>query len=359
MEHLIARANTPKRTLSSSHDEGSDTDKPKPNLTLRQFATPTGTFRWASLGHAKDAWRQDLREYRDTDSSSGSSYTRESSPATTSQSGASPKLPTSSLSNTEAPTVTTLLGISSVCLSSSLVARHLRLECRRTSIVDKPSSPATLRSESPRPSSSPDNSRQEDCESEQSHTRKSPDPIAPSPRTIETKSDLSRPTNIPRESSSRGRIPNYDKKAWEKYAVKKADNVKEYICQWSQQFPDRSLTCTYAALRPLMKRHVETVHLKYKTHSCKYCDRLFPQKANVEVHESSRHTKSKNNVCPHEECGLRFNDPARLHRHKVEAHGYIPKETKRRKKNGAGVARSANYESVQPWPTEGKSPDGE
>ncbi|KAK0486945.1 hypothetical protein EDD18DRAFT_1360155 [Armillaria luteobubalina] len=328
--------------LHSHHDEDNDTDKLKPNLTLRQFATPTGTFRWASLGHAKDAWRQDLREYRDTDSSSGSSTTREPSPATTSQSGASPKLPVSSLSHTEALTVTTLL--------ESL---------QRASIVDKPSSPMTPRSENPRPSSSPDDSHQEDCESQQSHIRKSRDPIVPSPRTIETKSDLSRPTNIPRESSSRGRIPNYDKKAWEKYAVKKIDNVKEYICQWSQQFPNRSLTCTYEALRPLMKRHVETVHLKYKTHSCKYCDRLFPQKANVEVHESSRHTKSKNNVCPYEECGLRFNDPARLHRHKVEAHSYIPKETKRRKKNGAGVARSADYESVQPWPTEGKSPDGE
>lgn len=344
MERLIARANTPKRTLSSSHhDEGSDADKPKPNSALRQFATPTGTFRWAGLGHAKDAWRQDVREYRDTDSSSGSSYTRESSPATTSQSGASPKLSISSLCHTEAPTVTTLL--------ESL---------QRTSIVDKPSSPVTHRSESPQPSSSPENSRQEGCvESQQSHTRQSPDPIVPSPRTIETNSDLSRSTSIPRESSSRGRVPNYDKKAWEKYAVKKADNVKEYTCQWSQHFPDRSLTCTYEALRPLMKRHVETVHLKYKTHSCKYCDRLFPQKANVEVHESSRHTKSKNNVCPYEECGLRFNDPARLHRHKVEAHGYIPKETKRRKKNGTEVARSADYESVQPWPTEGKLPDGE
>ncbi|KAK0491007.1 hypothetical protein IW261DRAFT_56775 [Armillaria novae-zelandiae] len=318
--------------LHRHHNEGNDADKPKPNLTLRQFATPTGTFRWASLGHAKDAWRQDLREYRDTDSSSGSSYTRESSPATTSQSGVSPKLPISSLSHTEAPTVTTLL--------ESL---------QRTTIVDKPSSPLTPRSENPLPSSSPDSSRQEDCESQRSHSRKSPDPIVPSPRTIETNSDLSRPTNIPRESSSRGRIPNYDKKAWEKYAVKKADNVKEYICQWSQQFPDRSLTCTYEALRPLMKRHVETVHLKYKTHSCKYCDRLFPQKANVEVHESSRHTKSKNNVCPYEECGLLFNDPARLHRHKVEIHGYIPKETKRRKKHGAGVARSADCDdSVQP-----------
>ncbi|KAK0468341.1 uncharacterized protein EV420DRAFT_1635591 [Desarmillaria tabescens] len=353
--------------LVSHHGEGADVDKRSSrssNPTLRQFATPTGTFRWAGLGHAKDAWRQDIREYRDTDSSSGSSYTRESSPATTSQSGASPKLPISSLSHTDTPTVTTLL--------ESL---------QRTSIADVPSSPKARRSESPRPSSSPvDSSHQElNGESQDSHTRQSPDSIIP-PRTIQSNTDLSKPTTIPRESSSRGRVPNYDKKAWEKYAEKKTD--KEYTCQWSQHFPDRSQTCIYEALRPLMKRHVETVHLKYKTHCCKYCDRLFPQasiqvtfdddtcsvvkighqqKANVEVHESSRHTKSKNNVCPYEKCGLRFNDPARLHRHKVEAHGYVPKETKRRKKNGAGAGASkpADYELVQPWPTEGKSPVGE
>ncbi|KAK0206536.1 hypothetical protein DFS33DRAFT_596658 [Desarmillaria ectypa] len=319
-------------------------DKPRSrfsNPTPRQFATPTGTFRWAGLGHAKDAWRQDIREYRDTDSSSGSSYTRESSPATTNHSGSSPKLPISSLSHTEAPAVANLL--------ESL---------QRTNIDDMPSSPIARRSESPRPSSRPvDSSHQEfNDKSQGSHTRQSSDPII-LPRTIQTNSDLSKPANIPRESSSRGRVPHYDKKAWEKYAEKKTD--KEYTCRWSQHFPDRSLTCTYEALRPLMKRHVETVHLKYKTHSCKYCDRLFPQKANVEVHESSRHTKIKNNVCPYEKCGLRFNDPARLHRHKVDAHGYVPKETKRRKKNGAGASRPTDYESVQSWLTEGKSPVGE
>ncbi|KAG7449233.1 uncharacterized protein BT62DRAFT_671553 [Guyanagaster necrorhizus] len=344
MERLLVTVNVPKRSLSSSpDDERGDMDKPtsrSSSPTLRQFATPTGTFRWAGLGHAKDAWRQVFREYRDTDSSSGSSYTRESSPATTIQSGASPKLPISSLSHAEAPAVATLLE-----------------PLEWTSLADNPSSLMAPRSESPRLSSSPEHSHKEfDDQNQDLHTRQSLDTIIP-PRTIRSNSDLSRPANTTRESSSRSRIPNYDKKAWEKYVEKKTD--KEYMCQWSQQFPDRSLTCTYKAKRPLMKRHVETVHLKYKTHCCKYCDRLFPQKANVEVHESSRHTKAKNNICQYENCGLRFNDPARLHRHKVDAHGYVPKETKRRKKNGdAKDSRPADYESVQPWSAEKKLPVG-
>ncbi|KIY71468.1 hypothetical protein CYLTODRAFT_123758 [Cylindrobasidium torrendii FP15055 ss-10] len=124
---------------------------------------------------------------------------------------------------------------------------------------------------------------------------------------------------------------------------------KKFTCHWD--------ICGYTAGRQLVKRHVESVHLHLRPHTCPHCPASFPQKANLAVHISCQHEKTRPFKCNDPKvvggdptCTRDFNDRAALHRHKIAAHGYVPKATKRSEK--FGKKGSAVHESLPPWATD-------
>ncbi|KAF8076373.1 hypothetical protein FPV67DRAFT_414472 [Lyophyllum atratum] len=126
--------------------------------------------------------------------------------------------------------------------------------------------------------------------------------------------------------------PITNSNAWEKYS--KRDQSKggqaTYVCLWGVKHGKHEIPCKYTAKKQLVKRHIQTTHLKYKPYMCATCNRRFPQKADLEIHISS-HTGLLPHACKYE-CGQAFKDPARRHRHHVDTHGYIPKTYKKRYK---------------------------
>ncbi|KAJ4478046.1 hypothetical protein J3R30DRAFT_3404187 [Lentinula aciculospora] len=99
-----------------------------------------------------------------------------------------------------------------------------------------------------------------------------------------------------------GRLPM----RWERYAV--YFGSQDFFCRWEG--------CSYKGNRQLVKRHVETKHMGL---------RRFPQKTSLNVHIASRQsiiTSTRDNPykCPFNGCLKAYNDPARLHRHKVDVH---------------------------------------
>ncbi|KAJ3852204.1 hypothetical protein EV368DRAFT_65111 [Lentinula lateritia] len=115
---------------------------------------------------------------------------------------------------------------------------------------------------------------------------------------------------------------------WEEFAVHVGRN--NYLCLWPGK------TCEYLAKKQLVKRHVETKHMKLK-------DR-FPQKTSMNVHVASKHTRNKPYKCPFDGCQQGYNDPARLHRHKINVHNYVPKVTIRCKKRSKVSSPSSDYD---------------
>ncbi|KAJ3930009.1 MAG: hypothetical protein NXY57DRAFT_1062784 [Lentinula lateritia] len=120
---------------------------------------------------------------------------------------------------------------------------------------------------------------------------------------------------------------------WEEFAVHVGSN--KYLCLWPGE------TCKYLAKKQLVKRHVETKHMKLK-------DR-FPQKTSMNVHVASKQfivisTRNKPYKCPFDGCQQAYNDPARLHRHKIDVHKYVPKATIRCKKRSRVSSPSSDYE---------------
>ncbi|KAJ7095372.1 hypothetical protein B0H15DRAFT_109634 [Mycena belliarum] len=97
-----------------------------------------------------------------------------------------------------------------------------------------------------------------------------------------------------------------------------------YQCKWTT--PDGP--CRYSSKKQLVKRHVETTHLKIKPFLCDICKKAFPQKTSLEIHKHG-HTGDTPHQCKYE-CGRSFKDPARRHRHHVDVHGYVPKQGKKK-----------------------------
>ena len=54
---------------------------------------------------------------------------------------------------------------------------------------------------------------------------------------------------------------------WESYAkeVQTANGRAAYLCLWTVKHGNRALTCNYSSKKQLVKRHIETTHLKFKS----------------------------------------------------------------------------------------------
>ncbi|KAJ6485008.1 hypothetical protein C8R47DRAFT_543191 [Mycena vitilis] len=133
---------------------------------------------------------------------------------------------------------------------------------------------------------------------------------------------------------------------WESHAVQIRNPEGRgvaYQCTWmTSEGP-----CHYWSKKQLVKRHVETTHLKFKPFVCDICSKAFPQKTSLEIHRHG-HTGDTPHQCNY--CSKSFKDPARRHRHHVEVHGYIPKQGKRKQHPTGGVQgeETSPYESFPP-----------
>ncbi|KAL1726621.1 hypothetical protein EV714DRAFT_287103 [Schizophyllum commune] len=64
-----------------------------------------------------------------------------------------------------------------------------------------------------------------------------------------------------------------------------------------------------------------------RPYRCDWCGKGFPQKGSLTGHIASQHDKSK--MVPCIDCGERFADRAKLHRHRVKEHGHVSKKQRR------------------------------
>ncbi|EIW76101.1 hypothetical protein CONPUDRAFT_139557 [Coniophora puteana RWD-64-598 SS2] len=145
--------------------------------------------------------------------------------------------------------------------------------------------------------------------------------------------------HLPRKDN--GRIPDdldedseLDREEWEQYAkptVSADGTSRRWICQWESFQSGVLRTCDYKSKKQLVKRHIETTHLHYKPFQCTVCNKAFPQKTSLDTHMHG-HTGSTPHECRYG-CGMAFKDPARRHRHMVEEHGYIPRQSKKKHKS--------------------------
>ncbi|KAJ6613460.1 hypothetical protein B0H10DRAFT_232270 [Mycena sp. CBHHK59/15] len=132
---------------------------------------------------------------------------------------------------------------------------------------------------------------------------------------------------------------------WEDHAVqvRNIEGGVAYQCTWAT--PDGP--CHYSSKKQLVKRHVETTHLKFKPFVCDICSKAFPQKTSLDIHRHG-HTGDTPHQCIYD-CGKSFKDPARRHRHHVEVHGYVPKQGKKKNQAaGTQMQETSPYESLLP-----------
>ncbi|KAI6164852.1 hypothetical protein EDD17DRAFT_1558363 [Pisolithus thermaeus] len=144
--------------------------------------------------------------------------------------------------------------------------------------------------------------------------------------------------------------PKGDGEAWEKYAkpTLSADGTtRRWQCTWTTSELGRVTDCQYTSKKQLVKRHVETTHLRFKPFVCEVCKKGFPQKTSLDTHMHG-HTGSTPHACRYE-CGMSFKDPARRHRHMVEEHGYVPRQSKKKHKVGQPTQEISDLESGRPW----------
>ncbi|KAG7096982.1 hypothetical protein E1B28_004377 [Marasmius oreades] len=137
---------------------------------------------------------------------------------------------------------------------------------------------------------------------------------------------------IPTTASTSSSDGDESGELWTQYATMlKTPNATsvEWVCMWTG--PGYLHPCYYQGKKQLVKRHVETKHMMIKRFVCEFCDKQFAQKTSLNVHISSKHLKNEPHKCEYHGCIARYNDPARLCRHKIEAHGYVPRSTSRKK----------------------------
>ncbi|KAG1806818.1 uncharacterized protein HD556DRAFT_1303194 [Suillus plorans] len=138
--------------------------------------------------------------------------------------------------------------------------------------------------------------------------------------------------------------PKSDSEEWEKYACFTLDGTtRKWLCTWSTESGGQ---CKYMSKKQLVKRHVETTHLRYKPFVCGVCGKGFPQKTSLDTHMHG-HTGSTPHACRYN-CGMWFKDPARRHRHMVDEHQYVPRQSKKKHTNGQ-PQDTLDFESVQRW----------
>ncbi|KDQ28981.1 hypothetical protein PLEOSDRAFT_1082885 [Pleurotus ostreatus PC15] len=155
--------------------------------------------------------------------------------------------------------------------------------------------------------------------------------------------------SVPSSVPSKPRASPPAAENWEIYArqVKRSDGSLAYQCLWTTKDNDASVPCLYTSKKQLVKRHVETTHLKVKRFICEICNKAFPQKTSLDIHKHG-HTGDTPHACIYN-CGKAFKDPARRHRHHIEAHGYVPKQFKRKYKASVPNQEQSEYESLEPW----------
>ncbi|KLO07538.1 hypothetical protein SCHPADRAFT_945187 [Schizopora paradoxa] len=146
--------------------------------------------------------------------------------------------------------------------------------------------------------------------------------------------------------------PPRNKNAWKDHAVlvKGAQDQTEFRCVWhgGESGKDTDI-CGYTAKRHLVKRHIETRHLQFKDHKCEYCGKAFPQRVSLMIHVN-RHTGEKPHKCRYD-CDKTFSDPARRHKHMVEAHGYNPQGPRKRHRTTDSYHINSQFENLTPWTT--------
>ncbi|OAX43506.1 hypothetical protein K503DRAFT_765838 [Rhizopogon vinicolor AM-OR11-026] len=153
-------------------------------------------------------------------------------------------------------------------------------------------------------------------------------------------SDTSDPSHVTRTA-----IPaKSESDEWEKYARFTLDGTtRKWLCTWPTESGGQ---CNYMSKKQLVKRHVETTHLRYKPFVCGVCRKGFPQKTSLDTHMHG-HTGSTPHACRYN-CGMWFKDPARRHRHMVDEHQYVPRQSKKKHTNGQPQDLS-DSQSVQQW----------
>ena len=115
--------------------------------------------------------------------------------------------------------------------------------------------------------------------------------------------------------------------------------------------------------RPGIYEHPSLIWLILRPFVCGVCGKGFPQKTSLDTHMhgqwvmfySCTHaqlippisTGSTPHACRYN-CGMWFKDPARRHRHMVDEHQYVPRQSKKKHTNGQPQDLS-DFESVQQW----------
>ncbi|KAF9221956.1 hypothetical protein BS17DRAFT_784214 [Gyrodon lividus] len=143
--------------------------------------------------------------------------------------------------------------------------------------------------------------------------------------------------------------PRGDAEAWERYArptLSPDGTTRKWLCTWPTPEDGKSI-CAYNSKKQLVKRHIETTHLRYKPFICEVCKKGFPQKTSLDTHMHG-HTGSTPHVCRYG-CGMAFKDPARRHRHMVEEHGYVPRQSKKKHRTGQSHQETSSIEPVRPF----------
>ncbi|KIM53807.1 hypothetical protein SCLCIDRAFT_410861 [Scleroderma citrinum Foug A] len=148
----------------------------------------------------------------------------------------------------------------------------------------------------------------------------------------------------PRDDSPQ--VSEADGEAWERYAkptLSEDGATRRWQCTWTTTESGKTTDCKYTSKKQLVKRHVETTHLRFKPFVCEVCKKGFPQKTSLDTHMHG-HTGSTPHACRYQ-CGMSFKDPARRHRHMVEEHGYVPRQSKKKHKTGQPVQEIPDLES--------------
>ncbi|PIL28747.1 transcription factor [Ganoderma sinense ZZ0214-1] len=131
------------------------------------------------------------------------------------------------------------------------------------------------------------------------------------------------------------------KNAWIKYVYPSPEHFAGpyFRCVWQ----DKSGPCKYHSKKFLLRRHIESKHLKLRPHKCSYCGKGFYQKSNLFTHLNT-HTGDTPHKCHY--CEMYFKDPARRYKHMTEVHQHRSRRTKdgRGRIQGDGAGPSAEHD---------------